>query len=284
MDPSPPHLPGVPVPPTDLSAPHTESVVFLVLCSVLFAVAIAYGVYRLRKGDTYGLLFLAGGLLAGMLEPMLDYLGLLWFAADNVAIAVETFHRHVPLYVVMGYAFYFGGLSYIAYRAMVAGKSMNWFWGFFVFDWLADLALQATGSALGLYQYYGPQPLLIFDVPAWWFTIDSAMPVIAGGTVYLMRHHLTGWRPLVIIPLVPGLYAGINGAAGWPVFAALNSDPATWVTWTAGIATMALALLFRQLMLMAVEASRVRDAAPEGGRAPRPVAVAEARASASPAA
>ncbi len=261
MDPSPPHLPAVPVPPTDLSAPHTESVIFLVACSVIFIVAIGYGIYRMRKGDKLGLLFLAGGLLAGVLEPMLDYLGLLWFAADNVAIAVETFHRHVPLYVVMGYAFYFGGLSYIAYRAMVLGKSTAWFWGFFAFDWLADLTLQATGAALGLYQYYGPQPFLIFDVPMWWFTIDSAMPVVAGGTVYLMRDHLTGWRPLVIIPLIPALYAGINAAAGWPVFAALNSDPAEWVTWLAGAATIALALLFRQMMLMAVEASRAREAA-----------------------
>ena len=185
-------LPAVPIPPTDLSAPHDASVVFLVICSVIMAVAVVYVARRALRGDWMGVLFLAGGLLAGVLEPMLDYLGLLWFAADNVAIAVETFHRHVPLYVVMGYAFYFGGSSYIAYRAMLAGRGTTWFWGFFAFDWLADLALQATGQALGLYEYYGPQPLLIFDVPAWWFTIDASLPVLCGGAVFLMRHHLNG--------------------------------------------------------------------------------------------
>lgn len=242
-------FPAVPRPPTDLSAPHAESVLFLVICCVAMAVAIGYVI---KTRNRLGALFLLGGLLAGVLEPMLDYLGLLWFAADNVAIAVETFHRHVPLYVVLGYSFYFGGFSYVAYRAMVAGKSLRWFWAFFVFDWLADWALQATGAALGLYQYYGPQPWMLFDVPAWWFTIDSAMPVIAGGVVYLMRDFLIGWRALLIIPLIPACYAGLNAAAGWPIFSALNSDPSTAVVWLAGTATMALALLYRWLMLLAV--------------------------------
>jgi hypothetical protein len=226
---------------------------FTVICSVIMVVAILYVVRRAFQGDRMGIVFLLGGLLSGLLEPMLDYLGLLWFADDNVAIAVETFHRHIPLYVVLGYAFYFGGFSYVAYRAFVAGRSQTWFWGFFVFDWIADFALQATGSALGLYQYYGPQPLMIFGAPAWWFTIDAAMPVLAGGIVYLMRGHLTGWRSLLVIPLVPAAYAGINAAAGWPIFSALNSTDSTVIVWAAGIAAIALALLYRWLMLVAVE-------------------------------
>jgi hypothetical protein len=199
---------------------------------------------------------------------MLDYLGLLWFAADNVAVAVQTFHRHVPLYVVLGYAFYFGGFSYVAYRAMLAGRRQTWFWGFFAVDWLADLALQATGRALGLYEYYGPQPLMIFDVPMWWFTIDASMPVLCGGALFLMRRHLVGWRMLVIVPLVPAFYAGLNAAAGWPVFAALNSGPSTVVVWLAGFATVGLALLFRWIMLEVV--MRAQDADPDVALARRP--------------
>lgn len=250
-------IPAVPVPPTDLSAPHTASVVFLVICVVAMVVALGYTIWT---RDRLGLLFLLGGLLAGMLEPMLDYLGLLWFAADNVAIAVQTFDRHVPLYVVLGYSFYFGGFSYVAYRAMVAGKGLRWFWIFYAFDWLADWALQATGRALGLYEYYGPQPWMLLDVPAWWFTIDSALPVIAGGLVYLLRHHLSGLRALLIIPLVPACYAALNAAAGWPIFSALNSGPSEVVVWIAGAVTMGLALLYRWMMLEAVMRSRRAEA------------------------
>jgi hypothetical protein len=270
-------LPAVPVPPTDLSAPHDASVVFLVLCSLLLVVAVVYVARRAAAGDRLAILFLLGGFLSGMLEPMLDYLGLLWFADDNVAIAVHTFHRYIPLYVVMGYAFFFGGLSYVAYRAMLAGRGMAWFWGFFAFAWLADLALQAGGAALGLYQYYGQQPFMIFGAPAWWFTIDAAMPVLAGGAVYLMRHHLTGWRSFAVVALIPGMYGAINAAAGWPVFSVLNSGPSTLVVWLGGAATILLALLFRQLMVAAVvraqqpEQAAVRVRVDGDGRVEQPV-------------
>jgi hypothetical protein len=246
------------VPPTDLSAPHDASVVFLALCSAVLVFALVYVVRRALAGEPLGLWFLAGGLLAGVLEPMLDNLGLLWFASDNVAIAVETFHRHVPLYVVMGYAFYFGGLSYVAYRAMLAGKGRGWFLAFFASCWLADFALQATGGALGLYEYYGPQAWMVLDVPAWWFTIDAALPVLAGGVVFLLREQLTGWRALLIVPLVPGMYAGINAAAGWPIFSALNSGPSTIVVWAAGATAIALALLARAVMLSGVAQAQPR--------------------------
>jgi hypothetical protein len=266
-----PALPKVPVPPTHLSAPHTASVVFLVLCSVILVVAVVYVVRQAIKGDRIGLLFLLGGLLAGILEPMLDSLGLLWFARDNVAVAVHTFHRFIPLYVVMGYAFFFGGFSYVAYRAMLAGRSPRWFWGLFACCWLADLALQATGSELGLYHYYGHQPLLLFGTPAWWFTIDAALPVLAGGVIFLLRRELLGWRSLTIIVLIPGMYAGLNAAAGWPVFSALNSGASGVVMWLAGLATIALAVLFRWLMLLALAPS-LRQLAPEpGGLPPRVV-------------
>lgn len=252
-------LPAVPAPPTDLSAPHGASVTFLVLCCVITVVVVVYAAARARKGDPLAFVFLAGGLLAGLLEPMLDHVGLLWFAADNVAIAVETFHRHVPLYVVLGYAFFFGGSSYVAYRAMLAGRGRTWFIGFFAFDWLADFALQATGRALGLYEYYGPQPLLLLDVPMWWLTIDASLGMLCGGTLFLIRRHLVGWRVLVIIPMVPGMYAGLNAAAGWPVFSALNSGPATIVVWLAGLATCGLALLYWWMMLTAVERAQAAD-------------------------
>lgn len=252
-------LPNVPVPPTDLSAPRGASVAFLVICVLLTAILLIVVVRRAIQGDFIPLMFALGGLLSGLLEPMLDSLGLLWFAADNVAIAVETFHRHVPLYVVLGYVFYFGGFSYVAYRAMLAGKGRRWFWGFFAFEWLADLALQATGRALGLYEYYGPQPLMIFDVPMWWFTVDSCLAVLCGGVLFLMREHLTGWRVLVIVPMVPACYAGLNAAAGWPIFSALNSGPATVVVWAAGLATIGLALLYRYLMIEAVVRAQEAD-------------------------
>lgn len=241
--------PPVPAPPMELSAPHGPSVAFLVICSVTFAGAIIMTLIGARRGDPLGILLLISGLLAGCLEPMLDQLGLLWFAENNVAVAVTSFHRFVPLYVVMGYSFFFGAQTYIAYRGMLAGRPASWFWKLFAFSWVLDFALQATGRALGLYQYYGPQPFLILGVPAWWFTIDAALPPLAALALFRLHSYLHGWRWLVVIPLVPAVYAGINAAAGWPVFSVLNSGVSPVVTWLGGAATIGLALLFHSLTL-----------------------------------
>jgi hypothetical protein len=254
-----PSLPAVPVPPTLLTARHAQSEAFLILCVAIFAIAVGYAIARARRGDRVALLCLVGGLLAGVLEPMLDNLGLLWFAKDNVAIAVTTFHRYVPLYVVLGYGFFFGGQAYLAYRAIQRGKSARWFWGLYVFAWFFDFALQATGRSIGLYRYYGPQPFLLLGTPAWWFTIDAALPAIAGVAVFACRSLLADARSVVAIALVPAMYAGLNGAAGWPVFSGLNSHTSTVVVWLSGAATMALALLYQTLAVGAIGRLQVQQ-------------------------
>jgi hypothetical protein len=249
--------PQYPVPPADLSAPQTMSTVFLVICGVFMAVSIGYVVWRAVKGDALGLFFLLAGLLMGTLEPGLDYLGLLWFADDNVAIAIEMFGRHIPLYVVLGYSFFFGLQAYFMYLAITVGKNARFFVYAYAVSWVFDLMLQATGSALGLYKYYGNQPFLILGVPAWWFSIDALMPTLTALIVFGLRHRLQGWGKLILIPLVPALYAGLNGAAGTPVFAALNSnyDPSRngngsdLLVWLGGTLTIALCLFFLWLVI-----------------------------------
>lgn len=216
--------PLYPLPPADLSANHGASLAFTLIC-VAFMVAAVVWVTRLAlRGETLGIYFLVGGLFMGVLEPYLDYLGLLWFADDNVAVALNLFGRHVPLYVVLGYAFFFGLQSYVIYRAILMGKGTRFFLYAYATSWVFDLALQAMGSAFGLYRYYGNQPFLIAGVPAWWFTIDATLQLLAGFVFFGLRDRISGWGRLLIIPLLPMLYAGLNGAAGWPTFTAVNSN------------------------------------------------------------
>jgi hypothetical protein len=98
---------------------------------------------------------------------------------------------------------------------------------------------------------------MIFGVPAWWFSIDALMPILTALIVFVLRHRLQGWGKLILIPLVPALYAALNGAAGTPVFAALNSnfDPSRngngsdLLVWLGGTLTIALCLFFLWLVI-----------------------------------
>jgi hypothetical protein len=240
--------PSYPVPPADLSAPHAWSMAFTAICVVFWSLAFIWVLRLALRGDKLGLVFLMGGLCMGLLEPYLDYLGLLWFASDNVAVTVNLFQRHIPLYVVLGYSFFFGLQAYVIYRAILLGKGTRFFVYAYALSWLFDAALQITGAQFGLYRYYGQQPFLFFGAPAWWYTIDGSLQLVAGLVLFLLRHRLVGWGQLIVIPLLPALYAGLNGGLGWPTFICLNSNysaqvngnGSTPLVYLGGVATIAL--------------------------------------------
>jgi hypothetical protein len=258
--------PMYPVPPAHLSAPHAWSMAFTVICAAFWLMALAWVVRLATRGEPLGIFFLLGGLCMGLLEPYLDYLGLLWFASDNVAIAVNLFQRHIPLYVVLGYSFFFALQSYVIYRAIQLGKGTRFFLYAYVISWVFDGALQITGAQLGLYRYYGQQPFLIFGAPAWWYTIDAALQLTAGLVFFLIRHRLVGWGRLLVIPMLPALYAGLNGALGWPVFTALNSNfnaelngnGSRALVYLGGILTIALTALVVWLVVTEIRRAQQR--------------------------
>ncbi len=258
--------PSYPVPPADLSASHGASLAFTLICVAFMAIAVGWIARLAMRGETLGIYFLLGGLSMGVLEPYLDYNGLLWFAGDNVAIAVNLFGRHIPLYVVLGYAFFFGLQSYIIYRAILLGKGARFFLCAYAVSWVFDLGLQITGRAFGLYRYYGHQPFLIAGAPAWWFTIDATLQLLAGFVFFGLRDKLSGWGKLLVIPLLPMLYAGLNGATGWPVFTALNSNyredvngnASTGLIYLGGLLTIALCGLLVWLLVTEIAKAQQR--------------------------
>ncbi|MEA3151134.1 MAG: hypothetical protein QOD56_2073 [Gammaproteobacteria bacterium] len=249
--------PAYPVPPADLSAPHGWSMAFTVICVAFWALAFIWVTRLALQSDKLGLVFLLGGLCMGLLEPYLDYLGLLWFATDNVAVTVNLFARHIPLYVVLGYSFFFGLQAYVIYRAILLGKGAKFFVYAYGLSWLFDAALQITGAQFGLYRYYGQQPFLFFGAPAWWYTIDASMQLTAGLVLFLLRHRLVGWGQLIVIPVLPALYAGLNGGLGWPTFTSLNSNfnaqlngnGSTALVYLGGTLTVALTALLVWLVI-----------------------------------
>jgi len=113
---------------------------------------------------------------------------------------------------------------------------------------------------MGLYEYYGDQPTLIFGAPAWWFTIDAGFDLVAGLVLYSLRDHLKGWGFLLAVPIIPMVYAAMNGASGWPVFTALNSNydasrnanGSELFLWAGGLGTIALALFAAGLALRTI--------------------------------
>jgi hypothetical protein len=231
-------------PPVHLSAPSTGSWLFTALCLTLFAAALSWSMARAARGEWLALACLAGGVVANLIEAELDNLGLLWFARNNHLIAFHEFGRYMPLYVVLGYGFYFGAITFFTVDALRRGRGARFLWGIYAFGWVFDCILETTGSAVGLYRYYGPQPFNLWGIPLWWMFVNPALPIAAGGLFHVMRSRLTGLRALGIVGLLPMCYGATYGALAWPIFVALNTRVGTLVIWIAGAVTAAFCVAY----------------------------------------
>jgi hypothetical protein len=240
-------------PPVHLSAPSAGSWFFTVLCAVTFVAALGWSVQRARRGEWLALAVLGGGLAANLIEAELDNLGLLWFARNNHLIAFHSFGRYMPLYVTLGYGFYFGSITYFTVDALRSGRGSRYLWGIYAFAWVFDCALETTGSAVGLYKYYGPQPYNLWSIPLWWMFVNPALPIAAGGLFHVLRRRLRGPSALLAVPLLPMCYGATYGALAWPVFVALNSRVSTAVIWVAGALTVALSLAYVWLIVTGLQ-------------------------------
>jgi hypothetical protein len=236
-------------PPVHLSAPSTGSWFFTGLCIAIFAGALAWSLARATRGDWLGIACLLGGLVATLLEPMLDHLGLLWFAANNHLIVFHEFGGQIPLYVVLGYGFYFGAITYFTVYSLHRGVSSRYLWAIYAFAIVFDWALETTGGETGIYRYFGPQPFRVLTEPLWWLFINPVLPIAAGGLFHVMRDRLHSWRALSIVALLPMVYGATYGAIGWPIFIAFHSHVATWVIWVAAVTTDVFALVFVALII-----------------------------------
>ena len=96
--------------------------------------------------------------------------------------------------------------------------------------------------------------LRVLRFPLFWTAANSAIPVVLGTVLYLIRPRITGWRNVVIIPLVPLITGGVWGAVLFPVANAQNAAhrPPMGVIDLCGAATIALSLLCVWLITQAM--------------------------------
>jgi hypothetical protein len=94
--------------------------------------------------------------------------------------------------------------------------------------------------------------------------------------VYKLEPLLTGWRILLVLPLIPMGDALANGATAWPAWLALHSNWPMPLAQVAGVAVFGLAVLFYWTMghlLFPDPASSGRPAAPRPAETPAPVSL-----------
>lgn len=222
-----PDLANSPSPPFDmLGNPGLEQLFGAGVTFVLF-LFIAYAIRHWRRtGSPAGILMLLGGLLTCLTEPFADSVGLLWFPVRNTLFPplLEGFGVGVPWWVAIGYTWYLGGMPFVVYNAIGKGATKQSLLRLAVAIGISDIVLETVGINMGVYCYYGNQPLKVLGMP-WWWAINGATSTIGMGIIFdKVRNELVGFRSLLIIPLLPSLYMMIVAFIAWPIWISLNSN------------------------------------------------------------
>jgi hypothetical protein len=238
-------------PPQDFVINQTGQAIFTYAQIIPVAVCLAIAVrLLLGRREPAMLLCLLGGLAAGLCEPILDVSTNVWLGspAQGQWAAFDTLGHSFPLWTLGSYTWYVGGQGFLVYhllasRGLARGRRVLWLC--FGLSIVTDFVLEEPGMALGVYQYYGPQALKPLHLPLFWLAANSAIPVVLGVVVYLLRPRLTRWKLLLIVPTVPVVAGGVWGATLFPVANAQNAaTPLSMpVIQLAGVATVSLAVL-----------------------------------------
>ncbi|WP_205699717.1 hypothetical protein [Conexibacter sp. SYSU D00693] len=224
--------------------PLTPEIIFTIFLGIPVALLLTIGLRHLRAGkEPLLLVCLAGGLLACVWEPIVDTMGLCYIKEGAELSTYTILDRTMPLFIPFVYTWYVGGLAYIAYRLYAAGITARGMFALYLIDCGVNIWLESPGVLLGAYEYYGSQPLDFWGLPLWWTLMNPLMPMIGGALIYRLRPHLTGWRILGVIPIIPMVDGITNAGIGWPMWITLNNEGISLV-WThlAALATFLLAL------------------------------------------
>ena len=242
-------------PPIEMSMPQAAQWIFLAANTLVCACAFVYAErYRRRTGSPVGFLLLLAGAATVINEPVVDVLGLCWFAKQGSVGLFTAWGVTIPAFMLPVYCWYVGGQALFAYGAMQAGMTAGNLYRLYGVFALVNVALELPGLKMGIYAYYGRQPFEVLGFPLWWPICNALMPIVMAALVHLLLPFLPGFRSLLIILLGPMAAGMTNGAIGIPVWVALNSAAPPWVGLCAALISLLLGLTLAFLLTRVVTA------------------------------
>jgi hypothetical protein len=206
------------------AAAESGFTVYTVLMAVLTGGLLAGWTLSKRRRENWAFpLVLAGGAISVLCEPVFDNLVLFWYPPHQQLSAFHAFGRAIPICVVIGYAWFCGGLPYLAYTLIKRGTSTRGLWTLAAVVFVIDFVAIGLTSWLNIAGFYGGQPFNVAGYPLWWGAVDTANVLLGGALVYYLVPRLHGARRLYLL-LIPIWVTGATAVAvAGPVGIALNS-------------------------------------------------------------
>ncbi|OAG35262.1 hypothetical protein AYO21_10533 [Fonsecaea monophora] len=262
-------------PPTVTEMPYDESVMFTISTFIPYIGCILFALYQLIfRFDPTSTLFMLGGSLCVVLDPLINALGCCYFAKTDLILHAHD-GRPIPWFMLASYGTFNGGFGYwwfTKFRSQKAPMTAGGVWKLWAFAYVSNLFLEYPVNQWGLQSYFGYQPFKVLGMPLWFPAVNSTMPIVAASIINVLTKAevLKGWKKLAIILIIPSADILANGAMAWPVWIALAVDEGYHISYPMGIVTfilVAISLTLVGLQFDGPEVSSNKSKGKQNGKA-----------------
>ncbi|KAK2757131.1 putative membrane protein [Colletotrichum kahawae] len=228
----------LPTPPTDLPYSKTNNIICMVVMTLIGLSAVVLGARDAQKQRSLLPLILPlSGAMIAFPETFIDVLGCIYYPWTVENASFHLVGREMPPWIPIWFGY--GSLMQINLQLLVnnaSTKTLRWFLGLMM---VSDLVVEEILLPIGVYHYYGNQPLVILNMfPWWWMAPNSIGVFLATALAYRYRSVLVGWKVVGVLFLTPMSVGAIYGFICFPVWVAINGDWGWLVTQLLGLLTM----------------------------------------------
>lgn len=241
---------------------------FTVLSALMLAVFVGYAIKRsFTAHDGVPFMFVIGGAIASLFEPLLDVNGGVWYPETGGISFLTLLGVRLPVFVLTSYTWIIGGQAYLCWRAFDQRWPLERMLRLIAFVAVTDVMTEFIGVGMGAYGYYGNQPFQVLGFPLWYPLVNTVAPLFGGATFYLLRPYLRGPRSVLgLLMVVIGISGGYS-VCGWPLWTGLRSDAPMPVMYLLCIPTAVLTFV---AVLLTLVVTRTPGLVPHPGRSDFP--------------
>lgn len=161
-----PHF-DLPKPPTDLPYSRTNNIICMTVMTATGLIAVLLGARDARKTRTLLPLVLPlSGAMIAFPETFIDVLGCIYYPWTDKNASFHILGREMPPQIPIWFGY--GALMQTGLQLLHKRSTTRTLWWFLGFMMLSDLVVEEILLPMGVYHYYGNQPLIVLNMFPWW--------------------------------------------------------------------------------------------------------------------
>ena len=232
------------------------------LTAVLLVIAIRMGV---RERTPFYALMVLGALVGAFAEPLYDVAMMLYFySTHGMWTHFTAFDIPQPIWTHSGYVVLYAAPGvYIAHRIARGLMTRRTLFVWAGITLLESAAFEMIGINGGLYSYWGPHVLRIFQYPLVIGVLEAAQVICFAVAASQLRARSTSqWQLLGLFVLFPCTFFMANFGAGWPTIIAVHlKNTSTPIVLVAAV----LSICFAAVLVRAAASFLPAQSAADGG-------------------